>query len=76
MGAFATIVTFIALHGGPAEHFGVFGDALQEKGVEVHFYASGPALSKLQGKKMFIFFLYVKKKLSESLKDVVARMRW
>ena len=44
----ATIAAFVAFHGGPADHFGVFADQLEKEGVEVYLYASGPAYDKLK----------------------------
>lgn len=45
-------VIFIACHGGPADHFATFADALKQKGCQVEIYASGPALKKFQDRQM------------------------
>ena len=45
---FASIICFIACHGGPADHFATFTEGLSQKGYEVQVYATGPALKKFQ----------------------------
>lgn len=49
--AVATIVCFIACHGGPADHFSTFAEELESKGYRVEVYATGPALKKFQDRK-------------------------
>ena len=46
------IISFIACHMGPADHFASFAEVFQENGYEVQFCASGPALKKLQDRKI------------------------
>lgn len=48
MNLLATIVGFVAFHGGAADHFAVFSDCLEKEGIEVRIYALGPAFSKLK----------------------------
>ncbi len=44
------LVCFVVCHGGPADHFTYFADSLKGKGYQVQIYASGPALTKMQGR--------------------------
>ena len=41
-------VCFIACHGGPADHFATYAEALTKQGYDVQIHATGPALKKLQ----------------------------
>jgi hypothetical protein len=45
-------ICFIACHGGPADHFATFTENLTNKGYQVQVYASGPALKKLQDRRI------------------------
>jgi hypothetical protein len=44
----ASIIYFIACHGGPADHFATFAEELCQRGHTVQIYATGPALKKCQ----------------------------
>lgn len=44
----ASMVCFVACHGGAANHFTVFSDALIKKGYVVEIHATGPALNKFK----------------------------
>lgn len=41
-------ICLIACHGGPADHFATYAEALTEQGYDVQIYATGPALKKFQ----------------------------
>jgi len=42
----ASVIYFIACHGGPADHFVTFAGELSQRGHTVQMYATGPALKK------------------------------
>jgi hypothetical protein len=45
-------ICFIACHGGPADHFATYAQALTQHGYHVDVYATGPALKKFQERGM------------------------
>jgi len=58
MSLLATVICFIACHGGPADHFATFAESLSERGYEVHIYAAGPALQKFQDRKIDVWYSF------------------
>lgn len=48
----AVSLCFVALHGGPADHFATFAEELNKKGQIVQIYANGAALKKFQDRKI------------------------
>ena len=46
------LVCFIVCHGGPADHFATFSEDLARKNYQVEIYATGPALKKLEDRKI------------------------
>ncbi len=70
---FSKIICFIACHGaGPADHFAAFTEVLQERGYEVHLYASGAALKRLQEKQLPNVTAFEVDGLSEEEEDALA----
>lgn len=43
-------ICFFALHGGPADHFATYGEALEKEERAVHYYAAGPAYKTLKNR--------------------------
>lgn len=41
-------ICLIACHGGPADHFATYAEALTKRGYDVQIHATGPALKKFQ----------------------------
>lgn len=54
----STAVCLIACHGGPADHFATYADALAKKGYDVQIHATGPALKKFQDKGIEVKFTF------------------
>ena len=48
----AAAICLIACHGGPADHFATFAEELTQRGHRVEVYATGPALKKMQERKI------------------------
>ncbi len=48
----STAICLIACHGGPADHFSTFAEHLVKKGYDIKIYATGPALKKIQDRKL------------------------
>jgi len=53
----SAVVCFVACHGGPADHFATFAEALVEKGYTVQIHATGSALNKLKDREITPFSL-------------------
>lgn len=67
----AATICFVACHGGPAEHFAAFAEALSAKGRPVEVFASGPAAKKFQERGIVYHPLFVEK-LSVEEEDLLA----
>lgn len=61
----ATVVCFIACHGGPADHFSTFTEDLVNRGYKVQIYATGPALKKFQDRRIEIVTPFSLENISE-----------
>lgn len=58
-------ICFIACHGGPADHFSTFAEALVNKGYTVQIYATGPALQKFRDRHIEIVTPFVLENMTE-----------
>lgn len=61
----ATIICFIACHGGPADHFTTFAEHLVKNGYQVQIYATGPALKKFQDRQIKMITPFYLENISE-----------
>ena len=69
----AKTICFIALHGGPADHFATFAKNLTYDGYNVRIYASGPAFNKFQMHKIKTEEFILDSNLSENRKEALAQ---
>lgn len=67
-----TTVCFIACHGGPADHFATYAEALTKEGYTVQTCASGPGLKKLEDRKITVTFPFALENLKEKEEDALA----
>lgn len=67
-------VCFIACHLGAADPFATFAERLKEEGVEVHIYASGVALKKLQDRNLNVIPLTVDSLTQEEESKLIAHI--
>ncbi|MBI2743908.1 MAG: hypothetical protein HYX48_08345 [Chlamydiales bacterium] len=68
----ATAITFIACHGGPADHFATFAEKLKEEGHQVRVYASGPALKKFEERHVDVALTFNAEGLSKEEGSLLA----
>jgi hypothetical protein len=67
------MVCFIACHGGPADHFATYADALIQQGLDVHIFATGPALKKFQDRKVEVKSPFSLDNLDSEKEDELAK---
>ena len=66
-------ICLIACHGGAADHFATYAQALTQKGYDVQIHATGPALTKLQERGIEVKSSFVLDKLSSEEEDLLAQ---
>lgn len=65
-------ICFIACHGGPADHFSTYAEALSKQGYNVQVHATGPALKKFQDRAVEVKFPFSLESLNPDEEDELA----